>query len=187
MTPFLYGLLPIVLYRSVRQYASRLGLSSISSFLHVLLGAGTLCCAFGKENVQDILWLPHLTGWCFHPVHLQRMKFTNNRAVHYFFDSINEFDTLTTRVWSWQSFARMKEPQNLTQLVWVELCKAATVCIWTAYQCAKRLFRCLMWIWEAVWDGCCPQQWHYAITLTPQAHKWSSTPKSELIKMGITV
>jgi hypothetical protein len=27
----------------------------------VLLGAGTLC-ALGKETIQDILWLPNLTG-----------------------------------------------------------------------------------------------------------------------------
>jgi hypothetical protein len=62
MIPFLYSLLPIILYRSVRQYQLQdLALSSISSFLQVLLGAGTLC-ALGKEIVQDISWLPHLTG-----------------------------------------------------------------------------------------------------------------------------
>jgi hypothetical protein len=42
MITFLYGLLPIVLYSSVRQYQLQdLALSSISSFLQVFLGAGT--------------------------------------------------------------------------------------------------------------------------------------------------
>jgi hypothetical protein len=58
MIPFLYSLLHIMLYRSVRQYQA---ISSISSFLQVLLGAGTLC-ALGQEIVQDISWLTNLTG-----------------------------------------------------------------------------------------------------------------------------
>jgi hypothetical protein len=62
MIPFLYGLLPIILYRSVRQYQLQdLAISSISRFLQVLLCAGTLS-ALGKEIVQDISWLPNLTG-----------------------------------------------------------------------------------------------------------------------------
>jgi hypothetical protein len=58
MISFLYGLLHIMLYRSVRQY---LAIASISSFLQVLLGTGTLC-ALGQEIVQDISWLTNLTG-----------------------------------------------------------------------------------------------------------------------------
>ncbi len=50
-----------------------------------------------------------------------------------------------------------------------QLYKAATTCIWTAYQCAQKLFICLIWLPEAVWGGCHPQQWHYTIILTPQA------------------
>ncbi len=62
MIPFLYGLLPIILYRSVRQYQLQdLALSSKGSFFQVLLGAGTLC-ALRKEIVQDISWLPNLKG-----------------------------------------------------------------------------------------------------------------------------
>jgi hypothetical protein len=62
MIPFLYGLLPIILYRSIRKNQLQdLTISSISSFLQVLLGARTLC-ALGKEIVQDISWLPNLTG-----------------------------------------------------------------------------------------------------------------------------
>jgi hypothetical protein len=61
MIPFLYGLIPIILYRSVRQYHLQdLAISTISSFLQVLLGAETLC-ALGQEIVQDISWLPNLT------------------------------------------------------------------------------------------------------------------------------
>jgi hypothetical protein len=42
MMPFLYGLLPIILYRSVRQYQLQdLAHSSIRSFLQVLPGEGT--------------------------------------------------------------------------------------------------------------------------------------------------
>jgi hypothetical protein len=84
MIPFLYSLLPIILYRSVLQYQLQdLAIPSISSFLQVLLGAGTLC-ALGKEIIQDISWLPNLTGSHFYPVHVLHMKFTNNRAVYYF-------------------------------------------------------------------------------------------------------
>ncbi len=61
MIPFLYGLLPIILYRSVRQYASRRVSLVNKEFFTSLLGAGTLC-ALRKAIVQDILWLPNLTG-----------------------------------------------------------------------------------------------------------------------------
>jgi hypothetical protein len=45
----------------------------------------------------------------------------------------------------------LKGPQNLTHVVWVELCKAATVCPWTAYLCAQTLCLCLIiWMQEAV-------------------------------------
>ncbi len=56
MIPFLYGLLPIILYRRVRQYQLKdLALSSINSFLQVFLSAGTLC-ALEKDIVPDITW-----------------------------------------------------------------------------------------------------------------------------------
>jgi hypothetical protein len=43
MIPFLYGLLPIILYKSVRQYQLQdLAISSISSCSQVLLCAGTI-------------------------------------------------------------------------------------------------------------------------------------------------
>jgi hypothetical protein len=44
----------------------------------------------------------------------------------------------------------MREPQNPTQVVWIELCKAATLCLWTVFQCAQTLFIFLVWMWEAV-------------------------------------
>ncbi len=43
----------------------------------------------------------------------------------------------------------MREPQNLTQVLWGEVYKAATLCLWTAYQCAQKLLICLIWMWEA--------------------------------------
>jgi hypothetical protein len=62
MIPLLDSLLPIILYRSVRQYHLQdLAISSMSSFLQVLLGAGTLC-ALGQEILQDLSWLLNLTG-----------------------------------------------------------------------------------------------------------------------------
>ncbi len=60
------------------------------------------------------------------------------------------------------------EPQNLSLLLWVKQYKATTVCQWAAYQCAQTLFRCLIWMWEAVWGGCQPQTWHSHIILTQQ-------------------
>jgi tyrosine-specific transport protein len=50
IVPFLYGLLPIILYRSVRQYQHQDSAISISSLPQVLLGAGTVC-ALGQEIV----------------------------------------------------------------------------------------------------------------------------------------
>jgi hypothetical protein len=60
------------------------------------------------------------------------------------------------------------EPQNLTQVVWLELFEATAICPWTVYQCAQTLCICLMWMWEAVWYGCQPQQWNNDIMMTPQ-------------------
>ncbi len=37
---------------------------------------------------------------------------------------------INLKVWSQQRFARMREPQNQTEVVWVKLCKAATICLW---------------------------------------------------------
>ncbi len=70
-----------------------------------------------------------------------------------------------------------REPQNLSQVVWVYLCKAATICLspWTAYQCAQTCYICVIWMWEAVWGGCQPQPWHNDIILTPQ--ETPRTPK----------
>jgi hypothetical protein len=42
------------------------------------------------------------------------------------------------------------EPPNLSQEGWVKMCKAATICMWQAYQCAQVLFTCPIWIREAV-------------------------------------
>jgi hypothetical protein len=62
MIPFLYRLLTIILYRSVRQYQLQdLAVSSISSLPQVLLGAGILC-ALRQEIIQDVSGLPNLTG-----------------------------------------------------------------------------------------------------------------------------
>ncbi len=60
MIPFLYCLLPIILFRSIRRYLLQdLAISSISILPQVLLGAGTLC-ALRLEIVQVISWLPNL-------------------------------------------------------------------------------------------------------------------------------
>jgi hypothetical protein len=69
------------------------------------------------------------------------------------------------------------EPQNLSQAVWVWLCKAATVCPWTAYQCAQTLCICLIWMREAVWVGGQPQPWCNDIMLTP--HVTQNPPKKQ--------
>jgi hypothetical protein len=61
MIPILYGLLPILLYRSVRQYQLQdLAISPISSYLQVFWMQEHLC-ALRKEIVQDISWLQNLT------------------------------------------------------------------------------------------------------------------------------
>ncbi len=63
---------------------------------------------------------------------------------------------------------QVTQNQYLSLLLWVKLCKADTVCQWTAYQCAEILCICLIWMWEAVWGGCQPQPWHHHIILTKQ-------------------
>ena len=68
------------------------------------------------------------------------------------------------------------EPQNLRQAGWVKLCKAATVCPWTAYQCAQTLFICLMWMYR--------KQFELAVSLNHDVmtsfwlHKWPRTRKN---------
>jgi hypothetical protein len=81
-------------------------------------------------------------------MHRPNMKFTNKIAAYYFM--IAQMILILLQLESPQSFARMREPQNLTKIVLVELCKAATVCLWTAYQCAQTLFMCLVWMQDAV-------------------------------------
>ncbi len=62
MILFLYGILPIILNRGIREYQLQdLTISSISSLPQALLGAGTLC-ALGQEIVQGISWLPNFMG-----------------------------------------------------------------------------------------------------------------------------
>ncbi len=41
-------------------------------------------------------------------------------------------------------------------------------CMWTSYQCAQTILKCLRWMGEAVWVGYQPQPWHNHNTLTPQ-------------------
>jgi hypothetical protein len=83
MIPFLYGFLPIILYRSMRQYQLQdLTIPTISSLPQVLLGAGTLYTLV-QEILQDISWHPNLTGYHFHTVHVLHMKFNNKRVVYY--------------------------------------------------------------------------------------------------------
>ena len=76
--------------------------------------------------------------------------------------------------------------------IWAKQCgyqfefEAATICPWTAYQCAQTLCICLMWIQEAVWGGCQPQPWlmtYFWLHL----HKWPRTPKSEPSSVSITI
>ncbi len=68
------------------------------------------------------------------------------------------------------------EPQNLTQVVWVELFEATAIYPWTAYQCAETLCICLMSMQETVWCDCQPQPWGNDIILTPQVSQNPKTP-----------
>ncbi len=62
------------------------------------------------------------------------------------------------------------------------LCKDATACQWTAYQCTQTLLKCLRWMGGAVWD--CFQPHHHVMTLFWH-HKWPRTPKSESITENV--
>ncbi len=70
------------------------------------------------------------------------------------------------------------------QEVWVWLCKAATVCPWTAYQCAQTLYIHLIWMREAVWGGCQSQSGCTDNILTPQM---TQSPQIWAKCVGITV
>ena len=76
------------------------------------------------------------------------------------------------------------EPQNLSQVGWVKLCKAATVCPWTAYQCAQTLC-----IHLSGWG----KQFEVAASLNQDVlttfwlHMWLRAPKFEPSSVGITV
>ncbi len=60
----------------------------------------------------------------------------------------------STMTW-WRHFDSISdpEPQNLSQVRGGEMCKAATICLWTAYQYPQTLCICLIWIWVAVYNS----------------------------------
>ncbi len=96
---------------------------------------------------SNTLQMPKMNGWS----SLSWLSASNMTQTH-------NFDSTTTSD---------PEPQNLSLLLWVKLCKAATVCQWIAYQCAQTLCECLIWMLEVIWGGCQPQPWHNDIILTP--------------------
>ncbi len=76
------------------------------------------------------------------------------------------------------------KPQNLTQVVWLKLFEATSLCLWTAYQCAQTLCMCPMWMHE-VWVAVSLN--HNAMT-SFWLHKWPRiTIKSDQNNVGITV
>ena len=92
--------------------------------------------------------------------------------------------TLTTKQWHHFVSTSYPEPPNLTQVMWIELFEATTICRWTAYQCAQTLCLCLSWMQEAVWDGCQPQPW---LITSFWLYKWPRTPKSDPSNVGIPI
>jgi hypothetical protein len=92
--------------------------------------------------------------------------------------------TLTTTQWHHFVSTSYPEPPTLTQVMWIELFEATTICRWTAYQCAQTLRLCLWWMMqEAVWDGCQPQPW---LITSFWLHKWPRTP-SDPSSVGIPI
>ncbi len=73
----------------------------------------------------------------------------------------------TSTMTRWHHFNSTSDPDhhNLSQVGWVYLSKAATICLWTAYQCSQTLCICLVWMQEAVWIGWQPQPWRNDIIL----------------------
>ncbi len=67
---------------------------------------------------------------------------------------------------SWIQTWRRSQQTEQRSVGW--LCKAATICPWTAYQFAQTHFICLIWMRESVWGGCQSQPWHTDNILTPQ-------------------
>jgi len=55
MIPFLYGLLPIILYRSVRQYASRLGSLFNKQFFTSFAGCRNIMCSRKRDHSRYIM------------------------------------------------------------------------------------------------------------------------------------
>jgi hypothetical protein len=77
------------------------------------------------------------------------------------------------------------KPQNLTQVMWLNLFETTSLCQWTAYQCAQTLCMCLMWMQEAVWVAVNVN--HDAMT-SFWLHMWPRiTTKSDPSNVGITV
>ncbi len=75
-------------------------------------------------------------------------------------------------------------PQNLSQVGWVWLFKAAIICLWTAYQYTHILCN----VWDEV-----GKKFEMAVSINPDVmtsfwlHKWPRTPKSDPSRAGITV
>jgi hypothetical protein len=76
----------------------------------------------------------------------------------------------------------MKEPQNLTQLVWVELCKAATICIWTAY---KQPINVLKDFFMSYVDAGSSLRWLLPSTMT-LCHHFDSTSISDPVPQNLS-
>jgi hypothetical protein len=88
--------------------------------------------------------------------------------------------TLHCLIWMWEAVWVGWQPQpwcnamimtpHVTQMAKSlgHLCKAATTCLWTAYECAQTLCICSIWMWEAVWGGCQAPSWCNDMILTPQ-------------------
>jgi hypothetical protein len=64
MIPFLYGLLPIILYRSVRQYDSRLGSLFNKQFFTSVAGCRNIMCSQKRDHSRYIMASKLLSWQC---------------------------------------------------------------------------------------------------------------------------
>ncbi len=109
--------------------ASRLGCLINKHLATNFVECRNIMCSSRTRDHSSCIRASNLNRMTFSPVHRLNMKFTYKIAVYYFMIAQMSLKLLQAEFWSPWSFARMREHQNLTKLVWVELCKAATECL----------------------------------------------------------
>ncbi len=181
--PFQWSIYDTILIRLITHHfiqkheamlASRLGYLFNKQLATRFVGCRNMMCSRTRGCSRYIM-ASKLNGTTFLPYARTAYETSNNRAVYYFLIAWMSLIHLQIEFSLDKVLQEWKNP-NLTQVVWVELPKAATLCLWTAYQCAQTLFMKQFEVALTPNNDIMPSFWLHK-------HKRPSTPKSEPSKV----